>query len=364
MRKGKICIVTAHFLRNYGSVLQAYALQRCLEKMGWDVTILNYIPDIATPLSRSEKIKSRIVRVIKNDPLFSIKRKERSRKFQKFRNKYLHLTEQFTKIESITSFVQTEAFYAVICGSDQIWNPNLYGGFNLVFFLEPIPVESRCISYAPSIRVKSLKNSESDTFRRLLDKFTAISVREKSSVQLLSKICDKPIEWVCDPTLLLSRTEWDSIKPKMRLPSSYGVVYEIYSDSELENFIKKSRNSYRFYNISNNIDRINGASNYFADIGPLEFISLISNASLVITNSFHCVVFCIIYNIQFVCFEQPNDDRVGSLLSFLGLSSRIVNNCDDAMSLMSSSDIDFSEISERINSFSDRSKDFLTRALR
>lgn len=364
MSKGRLCVVTAHFLRNYGSVLQAFALQKTLEKCGYEVDILNYKPNYSSRISKNKTVVSVLVRVVKNNPLFAIKRKLRSRRFQAFRDSYMNLTRKLTTVEEVVSFFECEKYDAIICGSDQIWNPHLYGGFNPVFFLVPAPENSLCISYAPSIKVKCLTEDEEEEFKVLLNKFSYISVREQSSVELLENCTNKTVKWVCDPTLLLSRSEWDDIRNDLGVRFHYGVVYEIYSDSRLERFITQYNKKIPFYNISNNIDRVRGASNHFSDIGPLEFISLISKASIVVTNSFHCVVFCIIYDVKFLCFQQENDDRLSNLLEYLGLSDHIVKNYEEAIDVLSADTTEYSEYISRLQEFKDESKQFLVNSLR
>lgn len=322
----KIGIVTAHFLRNYGSVLQAYALKTVLQNMGHDVSIINYIPFVDNTYTKRD-IRTDVKRIIKSGVFFALKRRKRSKLFMQFRENYLNMTTPYIGYKSLLN--ANMDFDAYICGSDQIWNPKLYGGFNEGYFLQFVKDEYK-ISYAPSVCVSSLNDDEQAKFKKALQGFHAVSVREQSSVEMLQPLSPVQVEWVLDPTLLLPREEWEKLHIR-NSTKKYGIVYETLPNQELEKVIGdvKKYTKLPFYNISNNFDTIAHTSNQLAHVGPLGFLQAIKNASFVITNSFHCIVFCLHFHIPFIAFSHDNDERFRSLLTPCGLENRILEKQTD-----------------------------------
>lgn len=358
----KIGIITAHFLRNYGSVLQAYALKTFLESFNYEVKIIDYLPDDSLKAKAKKNNFNRFSRLIKGGIFFGIKRRLRTKAFNRFREENFNLTSKFYGYEELKD--ADFQFDAYICGSDQIWNPLLYGGFDRGYFLKFTESENK-ISYAPSIRVKELTDVQKEKFIESLSNFKAISVREKSSVELLNNIINKKIHQVLDPTLLLTSEQWANqfARSKIVPQKSYGVVYETHKNLELEKSIKdiKKELDIDFFNISNNVDSIPNTSNKLAYIGPKEFISLIQNARFVITNSFHCIVFCIQFNVPFLAFQHENDDRFNSILEPIGLESRILSKWDAKFNI--DAHIENKEIQAKLNEMRIESIDFLINSL-
>lgn len=360
----KIAIITAHFLRNYGSVLQAYALKITLENMGHEVSIIDYLPDSFLKIRKTVSRVNRIIRVFREGFVFGVKRIMRTYSFKRFRKEYFNLTERILGYEQLqNSDLEFDAYF---CGSDQIWNPGLYGGLNDGFFLGFVKKGLK-IAYAPSIRIVSLDDKMKIDFKTKLHNFDAISVRETTSVGLLQPLSDKKVNLVVDPTLLLTRKQWENlILNSKNKYSKYGVVYETHQNSELEDCIRRFNQDLRlpFYNISNNIDSIPHASNKLAHIGPEGFITTIKEAKFVVTNSFHCIVFCLHFRVPFVAFMHKNDDRFSSLLKPLGLAQRIVNiSSDVTQEMLELKDWDNDSISKSIHQQRGNSLKYIKKSL-
>lgn len=361
----QIGIITAHFLRNYGSVLQTYALKTTLEKMGHEVSIIDYIPDSSINSKRKVKKSHQIKRILSEGVVFSVKRLLRTKSFNRFRHEYFNLTQRYNGYAELNN--DDIDFDAYICGSDQIWNPLLYGGFERGYFLK-FTENNNKISYAPSIRVKKLTKEQKDKFFEFLSDFKAISVREKSSVNLLNEVIHKKVHQVLDPTLLLTAEQWENqfTKKNKFQRKSYGVVYETHKNLELEKSIQdiKKELNIEFFNISNNVDSISYTSNKLAHIGPKEFVNLIRNARFVVTNSFHCIVFCVQFGVPFIAFQHENDDRFNSVLQPIGLEGRIIYRWDlNFIKFNLDNNIEYEEIQAKLNDMRKSSIDFLMNSL-
>ena len=192
----KVGILTFHDAHNYGAVLQAYALKKYIQKLGYEVKIINYhhetIPD-GYPKEDNEK---------------------RWEKFNKFIKTLIDNEEKvYTKEEDLE---QLDIDFW-ICESDQIWNTEITRGFNRGFFLD-FKTNGKKISYAVSMGIPELPKEYEQKFKESLEKLDEISVREESLKQYAEKFVDKKIEITLDPTLLLDVSDYE----KLLVENSYG----------------------------------------------------------------------------------------------------------------------------------------------
>ena len=192
----KVGIVTL-IGNNYGGMLQAYALNTVLKNEKCNVEVLNY-----NNLNRNEKnIKNTIKKIVYL---------KRNKKFDEFRRKYIDMTN---KIYDISEY--KNKYDAYIAGSDQIWNQQIPWKQRKYFFLDFVEGKKK-VAYAASIGRNKIEEKEKKKISYLLEKFDDISIREKTGVSLYQPLTSKKIENVLDPTLLLTRKEWDKIARSTR----------------------------------------------------------------------------------------------------------------------------------------------------
>ena len=322
----KVGILTYHRSHNYGALLQAMALRKSLEKLGHEVKYVDYWPEYhkdmyrilskkalsSTPLSR--KIKNVISVGLRLVPIM-----KRRRKFQSFISK--HVDPYCAPV--------TESFDCIVCGSDQIWRKQdgLLGQFNPVYFGAGETKAAQYVSYAASMGIINLDETDKNNLKKWLSKFTQLSVRETDLKNELDAIGLRNVREVIDPTLLMDKEEWLRAIPIPKLSSKpYLVLYELLEGSfnmdAVERFAK-----------DNNLEikkLRGGAMNYFPKrgdyhtAGPEEMLSLIANASYVFTSSFHGLVFSIIHNKPFYASFVKNSGRAESLLSMINQSERLL----------------------------------------
>lgn len=358
----KIGILTFHNANNYGAVLQAYALQTALRK----VTSSHNIEVIDYHNEKIEKTKKVFLVVGSYTPknvlaaFCNMKgRKAKVKKIGLFIAKKISLSQSVNK--QTISQIKGE-YEKVIVGSDQVWNYDLTGNDSEYFL--PGPYNEK-YSYAASMGNYSSIGMQQ---KSLLGDFTKVSVREKSTSNLLKSIANIDSIVVCDPTMLLDANEWDKIISKRKYKEKYILVYSINPNINLMAFAKKiaKENNMKLVYISMNaLDRLHIKNVCFEkNPSPEEFISLIKNADVVLTNSFHGTVFSIIYKKSFwveTDYATFKNDRINDLLNYLGLESRIVQdkgnnqkneinwNCvDEKMSLMQTRSMHF--LNEVVNS--------------
>lgn len=358
----KIKTITCHDVYNVGASLQAYALQQYLMNLGHDVEIIDYKPNY---LSKHYNIRAvnnpcfdrPIIRTVylamKLPGRLKALKSERKKNFDRFRREKLKLTSKkyCSNEELITEMPDADLF---ICGSDQIWNPLFQNGKDGAFFLDFVPENKKKVSYAASFAVETISEPDKIRMQQWLCKLDAISVREKSGLSILESMGLNG-RCVCDPVLLLKREEWDSIM----LPfdnEKYLFVYDFdYSAfiTEVVQKIAQKRNLkiYSFFE-SPIADKV------LKDVGPQEFLGVIKNADIVLSNSFHATVFSVIYQKEFYVIEREEEInvRMKDFLALVGLEDRLISKETLKISYI---EINWKNVEEKILPAVNRSKEYL-----
>ena len=279
--KEKVGIITFHNADNSGAVLQAYALQKSLEKYCF---IRSEIIDYRC--ENIEKTKYIKIQNIKT-ALMSLYYKMKRKKFDEFRKSYLKLSP---KVYYKNNILNCKNYDIYISGSDQVWNLEC-SGYDYTYFLNFVPNDKLKYSYAASLGTYNYKDDEITYIKNLLMKFDIISVREQSAVNILNKIGLKNICVQCDPVFMLDVEDWKNIMSKRLIKKKYVFVYLIQKDINVihnANVFAKGHN----YKIINNKSSIE----FILHNSPREFLSWIFNAECIFTNSFHVAAFSLIFN--------------------------------------------------------------------
>lgn len=364
----KIGILTFQNAHNWGAILQLYALKTYLENQGYNVKVINYInPFIEKNYSKKIKIdlKAKNIKSFLREIKKTINKiytgKQRIEKWNLFnsfiQNEILNNDDKVYKKEDIEKL---DLDY-IICGSDQIWNPFLTGGLDEVYF-GTNNKKAKKISYAASMGIKELPNDEEVKFKNYIKNLNYISVRENTLKKYIEQFTDKEVYKVLDPTLLIDKSEYLKIEKKIDL-KNYLLLYTLISNKKLLKIAKKIAKQLNLQIIELCYDKnINNFHHrQIANVGPREFISLIHNASFIITNSFHGTVFSIILNKQF--YTIPNkgvNSRIDEILKITGLQDRQIENIDE---IDLSKKIDFNLSEEKLKKEQLKSKQFLKQFL-
>ena len=351
----KAAIITFHASHNYGSMLQAYALQRTVENIGIDCDIINLRTERQRDLYTVFTHRKGAKYIIKNlshfvyyNPLT-----KKYNNFENFISSNMKLTEnEYKTLEELQNANLQYDYY--ISGSDQIWNP-VPADFDWSYYL-PFVKNGKRIAYAPSFgQLSSIGNEEtSEKIKQCLKDYDSIAVREKGSRENVSKLTGKSVDIVLDPTLLVSAEEWDKLLPKKRsVDGEYIFLYTLFATPEImtiaKYFSKKLGIPVVTSNFSNQIDVFNPFVKRYAS-GPSEFLDLVKNAKLVLASSFHGTVFSAIYKKPFFSVGGSKDARISTLLDILHLSERSIDIDDYMNKIDNSFDIDYgnSEIDKEI----------------
>lgn len=328
----KIDIITLHRAQNYGSVLQAFALQKQIEKLGHQAYILDYYPERYTNKGLLKRLKNKSSRF--NNPLVLLIAKlliypsylKKGIQFNKFMD-YLNLEKPSfaTNEEGMGRFTDADAYCA---GSDQIWNSHWNEGVEKALFLDFVPKGKLCLSYAASIGLSNIPANEIDETKLLLDKFEFLSLREDKGVELVRELGRTDAVQCLDPTLLMSKEEWSLYADDSYKGKEYVLTYNLHHDHEIDKCAKAIASKYHLQirNISYNWHDIvrHGHLDWCPTVEG--FLGLIKNAKYVVADSFHATAFSIIFEKPFVVITpEVASSRLSSLLKMLGLDDHNIN---------------------------------------
>ncbi len=327
----KIGIITFHRAVNYGAVLQTYALQTTISKAGESCEIIDYRNDFLEELHNPKNINKYrsilhyIYAVLKNRV-----KKDNRKNFELFRTKYLKTS---TIIYNKNNIVDSNSQYNIfLTGSDQVWNRNC-SNFDDTYFLDFVNAENLKCSYAASIGVNIETDEDRLAYKKLLDNYKLIFVREKQA-KLELKSLGIEAEVTLDPTLLLDKNEWLKLahKPtKFKITNKYLLVYVIVETSSIFNLAKEiaEKHGLEVVYINEMLFNKPGITN-LSYITPNEWLWLFANAEYIVTNSFHGTAFSVNFEKQFVVEPLPVKTNVNSriydFLDLIKLSDRIVGN--------------------------------------
>jgi len=365
-----IGIVNYHYSNhNYGAVLQAAALHSYVNKtLGYKSEHINYIPQ-GISLKWHSKLKSHIKALLMEVGLKEKKITHNSfvnpEIFQEFRDKWLPISDK--TFHTFDELSQAGLSYShVIVGSDQVWRPSYTGNSSLVYFLAFLNKQVKKVSYAASFGNDFWELNKEDTAKIAteIQSFDAISVREKSGVDICKNTFEVNAEHVLDPTLLVGRDFFDGIIGDEPESDATDIVYyKLDIDSEFEAFIKNASSILRF-TAKNIYYSSKGRSHCYRPVDS--WLRNIKESKLVITDSFHCVCFAILFEIPFLYY--PNDNRglarLDSLLSLLGLTHHIYRGNVDPVELTKKlMKIDYSTVNIKLANLRKSSAKFLSDAL-
>lgn len=365
-------LLTSHSSMNYGGLLQAYALQEKFGELGCKCTIINYKPQMHDikkhPISfimQRKNVISRSIFTIKNYSAF----KKRMQIINEFKDQYFHSSPVMT-ISKDEIKEEADKYDIVCCGSDQLWNLSQNDNANKAYMLD-YDRNNYTISYAVSFGdALKIKKQELSDSTELVRKFDAVSVRDDASAEFLREH-GVDAAGTLDPILLIDEKFWERFQGKKVINHPYILIYGFENaNQKYEDLIKVAeRFSYELrlpvVNVLMNpkIAKRNFENIY--DCGPVEFLSLIQNATLICTNSFHASIFSIIYNRPFVSVfgcKGEKDIRKASLLSMLGLEKRAITleshwNIEEIMN------VNYSDAFDRLHTCRKNSDAFLEKTI-
>lgn len=387
-RRKHIKIVNFGNENNFGAVIAAVCLENTVRNTvseNVNVRSVNYKRFASVP-TRKDKIKKalyewlELIRIIliklhvlkksqsaepakKKHPASSLKK----HRYNRFRALFLDSTPQ---MDDIDLGENNDNNAALICGSDVIWHPNiLASGTAKAFYLNFGGKNTRRIAYAPSVDFKDGKELRKyrKLYKKELKRFDFISVRERESVNFIQSITKKKVQQCCDPVFLYRPEEFDemiSTSEETVPDGEYIYAYILRKNDYAVEYVRKlakEKNLKICFYAEEYDDFGEDAVNCFSD-GPAEFLQRVKNAKYIITTSFHCVAFSLIFKKQFLSFTRSETgNKIPDVLETFGVSDRQVDN-----GVIKDIDepIDFDAVENRINALRQQSLDYLRNALK
>lgn len=362
--------LTFHASHNYGSVLQAYALSKQLQLMGNKTEFINLRPqsqkDAYKIIRKYDKGIQKAFRYLIYPAL-----KKRFNNYERFINNVLPVS---AKEYSSTEELKKENFNydAYVCGGDQIWNPACQD-FETAYYLQFLGKKdsAKRIAYSPSLGKTEFDEETLKKISEWVKTFDAISVREPRGADIIQKLTDKPVQSVCDPVILLDKTEWEklAVKPKYKKP--YILVYFLennHGSRDLTEYLRQTT-GYDVVILNEYIKDFVKPYHKAFGASPEEFVGLFMNASLVYTNSFHGTAFSTIFERPFITAiaedqehaVNNNDSRKIDYLKKIGLEDRLYTKGKPSKEFLLN--IDYTQPREEITKFRENSLSYLKSAL-
>lgn len=376
----KIGILTLPLNSNYGGVLQAYALQTVLKRMGHDVLEVElkknlrwqYPPLWKIPLSFGKRFLFKYIVRRKNQKIL-LERYER-KIYPLLVHDILEFISKYIKQFKVDKFIDCKGkFDAFVCGSDQIWRYKYYLFFEgdiANVYLKFLGDDScKRIAYAASFGTDNWEYPAKETAecKNWIQKFDAVSVREETGVKLCSTYYDIKAKHVLDPTMLLSKDDYVDLIEKSDVPKSKGNLFCYILDNTDEKMnvvknIEKQRHLSSFF--------MNGdCGNWTEDLEkriqpPVEsWLRAFYDSEFIVTDSFHACVFSILFHKQFLVIgnKERGLARIYSLLSMFGLEDRLTS--DTGLDINRMKTIDYDRVDEILAKHREESRTFLIQAL-
>lgn len=313
----QIGLLSRHAVSNYGSILQAIALERELRTLGCRAEYVDY------RLKRDMPLWEAYREVGLAAPVKALPKSIGMCKFEKMRGETLHQSERVWDYAGVQELCGR---YDALCiGSDQVWNILSDGIIDDVYLLNQICDDKYKFSYASSFGKMGVADSEIDRVITSLRRFNRISVREESGKEFLEAHGIKATVCV-DPVHLLTNVEWSQIikqnRPK-HVEADYILVYNLHPDADFDSYVSQVTHNltYQIVSIRPTLRKTCGHNLFFPTLG--EFLWLFKNAKIVLTDSFHGTAFSILFNTQFVdILPKMYSERNTAILSRYGLAGQ------------------------------------------
>lgn len=339
-----IGILTFHKSVNYGSVLQAWALQRMLTLKGFDSEIIDYEPErygrLYNVFLKPDSVRSLAINMNRLPVSPILARQNRS--FARFRQENLRLSRETYRADNQEEIADRN-YEAVVCGSDQIWNTKAKDA-DFVYYL-PFPIPGRKAAYAVSLNIGSFEGIENrERYKEWISDFDYLSCREEDGVDKLRSLLGQEhrVDLALDPTLLHNKVEFARITSPRLIRGKYIFVYYVWFNSSIVSAARRiaRKTGLPVYTIemakgSRAYLRLikNGIHPVTRHLAPGDYLSLIKNAAYVVTDSFHGTSFSLVFEKQFVCIndkagenDYKNDVRITGILRRLGLQDRFITS--------------------------------------
>jgi hypothetical protein len=361
------------YKRNYGSMLQAYATQEVVAKLGFHPEIIRMEPfsnrirvakagffanRLRNADERSYLTKMFATKLRRMTPTrFAANVGLRDEKYRRFVESRFLFSGAGSTIARVVE--RCREYHAVVVGSDQLWRPsNIEGDF---FTLSFVPDEVKRVAYATSFGVSRLPEKQRSKAREFLSRFEYLSTREVAGREIIKEVSGRDAPVVCDPSMLMDGNQWQMLEDEScHVQGGYILCYFLGENPVFRGFARRLADftGFKIVGLLHGATYIPGDDSFadiaMYDVGPSEFLNLVRNAAFVCTDSFHGTVFSILFERLFFSFRRFEDDselstndRLQTLLGWAGLEERLLTGGENVLESIEKT-IDYSEVLGRV----------------
>ena len=383
----KVALAVNYDYHDYGGMLQAFATQQALDKLGVESEVINFdalkgdinkrkwkyflknITDLSIVAEKGRVVEKRL-RTKLNRGLRE-KQALRDAAFDRFCKSGFKVSRRHENWDDLSG--SCYGYDAVMVGSDQLWLPsNIAGDYYTLNF---VPEQVRKIAYATSFGISAIPEKMQEQYAAYLRRIEYLSARETTGQDIIRQCTGREVPLVCDPTLLLQAKDWEKVASETSVPKEdYVFCYFMGDNPEQREFVKKlaKKEGLKIVALLHLDQYIPADEDYVDyapyDVSPAEFVGLVRNAKFVCTDSFHGTVFSIIFSRNFLTFKRFNkkaslstNTRLESLLNRLNLTDRLFTGqekLDNRIYIK-----DYESIQKRVEEFRQTSKDYIMKSL-
>lgn len=361
----KIGILTWTRYWNYGTLLQAYAIYTAIRERCPDTYLIDYAPSskfklynqiryLNSPSLYLGKLRSTLYDKLIADKTSLATKREKMRHFIESNTVMTETAATPEELKNVTA-----GFDTLICGSDQIWTPI---SFHPEYYLSFAPDSVRKIAYAPSFGVSRISGGKKKIIAKLLRRFDSLSVREEQGREIVRQLTGQDAFVAADPVLLLSREHWESVAVRPQMTEPYVFCYILQSEKVYPYAKEYAWKNGLAVSTINESRRETGAAadEIIADASPEEFVGLIQSAEMVVTDSYHGLLFSLLFHKPVRIIRRFSDSsgfsqnsRIDSILNIIGkpyaASGGLIDRYDD--------------IIQPLGEFAESSREWLTASL-
>lgn len=333
MSEKKICVATVYDADNCGAFLQAYALKKYLEKMGYYVSHVKY---------RTRKEMKHAYFDYDNITFFSYLKRHLGYSYKNYLKHKLSL-KYFNEIGEN----QIDKYEMMIVGSDELWNVT-NGSIKRNIKLSTYK-HNKKIAYAVSCGNSEVEDiMDNEKLYNAIKEFQMILPRDKQTKKVVDKICDVASKQVCDPTLLLTLKDYEQVKNHKKIQEKHMLLYIYGSDRKPQKIILDycRKNGLKLVSV--------GIKNSWSDINiacePLEILQYVNEADVFVTSTFHGTISAILNKKNFACIDLGNR-KLNDLLEKLNLTERIVDLENNNLNEILSTNIDYKKVYKELEKY-------------
>jgi len=382
----QVATLNFHFAQNYGAVLQAIALQDRLESLGAEVRVIDYRPPghsqhyaplpnpvlsavwkfrgaTATGASVSSAAKQALARAIRSVLLWKTQgqRRSQARRFESYRSRHFEMTRRYKSMRQLRATPPEADVYVV--GSDQVWNPTNMGGIDPAYFLSFGAAHVVRAGYAVSTpQLDPARHQRA--LASLVPPIDHLSLREPHLMAPLSKLATTPVQLVPDPVMLMTASDFQKYSDEASVPRRpYLLLYAVNTHSTRASLIRLVNHPRASLSVEVVDVSLEPAAWPFpvtrpVDLTPGTFLSYISEARFVVSNSFHATAFSLLYQRDFAVVSAPGTGgRMSELLTRVRLTERIVSEQTDLSAF--DTPIDYRDVEIHLTEMRSRGMSFL-----